>query len=172
MSQVQSRRLGRTIGTLQIAIIVLVVITALVHLQRGIGMSFGGFGGGPGGPPGGGQGRPPGGGPGGPPGGAPGGFGIMQALPLPLPILFLLNGIGYLVLVSALYLPALHQYRRIVRWLLIAFAAVTFTMYFAINGFRLNPISFVDKLAELTLIVLLLIEDRQAAGSPSEAVQT
>jgi len=155
MSQVQSRRLLRTIGTLQIAIIILVAITAFIHLQRGIGMSAGGFGGGP---------------PGGRPGGPPGGFNILQALPIPLPILFLLNGIGYLVLVTALYLPPLYRYRRIVRWLLIIFAAVTFLLYFLVNGFRLNPISIIAKSAEIALIILLLIEDRQAVRSTVDAV--
>ncbi len=159
MSQVQSRRLLRTIGTLQIAIIILVAITAFIHLQRGIGMSAGGFGGGP-----------PGGRPGGPPGGPPGGFNILQALPIPLPILFLLNGLGYLVLVTALYLPPLYRYRRIVRWLLIIFAAVTFLLYFLVNGFRLNPISIIAKSAEIALIILLLIEDRQAVRSTVDAV--
>ena len=159
MSQVQSRRLLRTIGTLQIAIIILVAITAFIHLQRGIGMSAGGFGGGP-----------PGGRPGGPPGGPPGGFNILQALPIPLPILFLLNGLGYLVLVTALYLPPLYRYRRIVRWLLIIFAAVTFLLYFLVNGFRLNPISIIAKSAEIALIILLLIEDRQTVRSTVDAV--
>ncbi len=165
MTQVNSRRLFRTIGTLQIAIIVLVAIAALVHLQRGIGMSAGGFGGGP---PGGAQGRPPGG----PPGGAPGGFNIFQYLPLPLPTLFLINEIGYLVLNSALYLPPLARYRRVVRWLLIIFAAATFMLYFLFNGFRLSPIAIVDKLAELALIILLLIDDRQAAHATAATGQT
>jgi hypothetical protein len=166
MSQVQSRHLQRVIGTLQIAIIVLVGLTALIHLQRGISMTFGGFGGGPpGGFPGGFPGGRPGGPAAGPRGGPPGGFSIIQALPLPLSTLFLLNGIGYLVLVTALYLPALSRYRRLVRWLLIGFAAITFVLYFLINGFRLNPIAIIAKAAELTLIVLLLIEDRQAARS-------
>jgi hypothetical protein len=169
MTQFNSQRLSRTIGTLQIVIIVLVVIAALVHLQRGISMSIGGFGGGaPGGTPGGFPGRPRGG----PPGGAPGGFNIFQLLPLPLPILFLINGIGYLLLGSALYLPALAQYRRVVRWLLIIFAAATFMLYFLFNGFRLNPIAIVDKTAELTLIALLLIDDRQAGHATAEIGQT
>jgi hypothetical protein len=60
MTQATAQRMRGTIGALQIAIIVLVIITALVHLQRGIGMSFGG-------PPGGGQGGPPPGGQAGPP---------------------------------------------------------------------------------------------------------
>ena len=169
MSQVNSQRLFRTIGILQIAIIILVVITALVHLQRGIGMSAGGFGGAP---PRGAQGGPPGGAPGGPPGGAPGGFNMFQLLPLPLPILFLINGIGYLVLISALYLPALARYQRVVRWLLIIFAATTFMLYFLLNGFRLSPLAIVDKVAEITLIVLLLIEDRQSVRARADIGQT
>ena len=157
MSQVQSQRLTRTIGILQIAIIALVVITALVHLQRGIGMSLGGFGGGA---------PPPGGGANRPQGGPPGGFNMFQYLPLPLSTLFLLNGIGYLVLGTALYLPALQRYRHIVRWLLIIFAATTFVLYFLLNGFRLNPIAGIDKIAELSLIVLLFIDGRQSRSSP------
>ena len=154
MSQATSQRLVRTIGTLQIVIIVLVAITALIHLQRGIGMSAGG-------PPGGGQGGPPAGG-----GAGSGGFNIMAMLPIPLPMLFLLNGIGYLVLVTALYLPQLRQYQPIVRWLLIAFTAVTVIMYFAIAGFRFNPVGLLTKAVEVALIVLLLIEGRRATNAP------
>jgi hypothetical protein len=170
MSQTQSRRFLAAIGPLQMVILALVVTTALVHLQRGIGLSMFMFGGGARGgpPPGGGAGRFPGG----PPGG---GFNIMQMLPLPLPILFLINGIGYLVLGGALYLPALSQYRAIVRWLLIIFAATTFVLYFLINGFRLSPIVVIDKIAELSLIALLFIDGRQVrnpAAAEVEAVAT
>src|SRR5947199_1531343 len=160
LSQAHSRRLFGVIGLLQIAIIVLVVLTATIHLQRGIGMSVGGFGGGPPGPPH----RPPagfrGGGPGGPPGGS-----ILQLIPLPLSTLFILNGIGYLVLVIALYLPPLYRFQRLVRWLLIIFAATTFFLYFLVNGFHLQTISIIDTLAEITLIILLLIDDRQSVRS-------
>jgi len=156
MSQVTSHRLSRAISTLQIVIIALVVITALIHLQRGIGFLGGGP---PGGRPGGGQAGPP-------PGGGGAGFNILAMLPIPLPYLFLLNGIGYLVLVSALYLPQLRQYQPIVRWLLIIFAAVTIVMYFAISGFRVNPLGFFTKSVEVALIVLLLIDGRRAAAAP------
>jgi hypothetical protein len=156
MNQATSTRRFSAISTLQIVIIVLVAITALIHLQRGIGFLTGG-------PPGGGGqgGPPPGGG-----GGQGGGFNIMAMLPIPLPMLFLLNGIGYLVLVTALYLPQLRQYQPIVRWLLIAFAAVTIIMYFAIAGFRPNPVGLLTKAVEVALIVLLLIEGRRAAAAP------
>lgn len=92
----------------------------------------------------------------------PGGFGggsLLSLIPLPLSTLFLLNGIGYLVLVIALYLPLLHRFQRLIRWLLIIFTATTFVLYFLINGFHLQTISIIDKLAELALIALLLIED-------------
>ena len=96
---------------------------------------------------------------------------MFQYLPLPLPTLFLLNGIGYLVLGTALYLPALSRYRQIVRWLLIIFAATTFVLYFLLNGFRLNPIAVIDKIAEFSLIVLLFIDGRQSGNqSAVEAV--
>lgn len=158
MARTYDRRSSSGIGPLQIAIIALVILTALVHLQRWVGMSSGGFAGGP---------------PGGRAGGGPrggGGFNIIQMLPLPLPMLFLLNGIGYLVLVGALYLPALHQYQRPIRWLLIAFTALTIIMYFSISGFRPNPIGLIDKLAEIVLIGLLLIDGRQSAPAPVSTV--
>ena len=158
MSQATSRRFS-AIGTLQIVIIVLVAITALIHLQRGIGFLGGG-------PPGGA--RPAG--QGGPPPGGGGGCNIMAMLPIPLPYLFLLNGIGYLVLVGALYLPQLRQYQPIVRWLLIAFAAVTIVMYFAIAGVRFNPVGYLTKAVEVVLIILLLIDGRRSAPSAAEVV--
>ncbi len=155
MSQVQVRRLQRTIGALQIAILVLIGITALVHLQRGIGMSMGGFGAAP--PPRVGAARSF--------GGPPGGFSILRYLPLPLSYLFLLNGIGYLTLGVALYLPSLSRFRPLVRWLLIIFAAVTFIMYFLVNGFRLNPTGIIDKGVEVVLIGLLFVDARQPVHS-------
>jgi hypothetical protein len=47
---------------------------------------------------------------------------------------------------------------------------VTFLLYFLINGFRPNPIGIVAKSAEIALIILLLIEDRQAVRSTVDAV--
>ncbi len=154
LSQANSRRLFGVIGILQIVIIVLVVITASIHLQRGISMSTGGFGGGP-----------PGRFKGGPPGGS-----ILQLIPIPLSTLFILNGIGYLVLIVALYLPPLYRLQRIVRWLLIIFAAVTFILYFLVNGFHLQTISIIDKIAETALIILLLIDERQSVRSRQSAM--
>ena len=90
---------------------------------------------------------------------------------LPLPILFLLNGIGYLTLVTALYLPALSRFQPIIRWLLIGFAALTIIMYFVVSGFVPNPIGLIDKAVEIVLIALLLIEARKTTRATGPARQ-
>lgn len=160
MSQMTLRRAFSHIGPLQIAIILLAVVTAIVHLQRGLMM--GSFAGHPSGPPPaghfpGGQGGPPAGRPGG-----PGGSSILSLLPVPLPILFYLNFVAYLGLVIALYLPLLRRYQRIIRWLLIALAAITIIAWFLITNAAPNPLGYVDKFIEAALIILLVIEDRRS----------
>ena len=72
--------------------------------------------------------------------------------------LFVLNGLGYLALVAALYLPVarLARYRSAVRWALIGYAALTIVLWILV-GAR-TPIGYADKLIEVALICLLLIE--------------
>jgi hypothetical protein len=85
---------------------------------------------------------------------------IHLALGIPFGMtLFILNGIGYLALVTALYLPQLSKYQAWTRWALIAFTAVTVLAWVAI-GMR-SPIAYLDKLIEVALIVLLFVEMRQ-----------
>ncbi len=158
MSQVSLRRTISHIGPLQIAIIVLAVITALVHLDRSIttGLLSGGHAGGP--PAGGHAGGPPPGG-----GGPRGGPSLLSALPIPLSVLFFLNFAAYIVLIVALYLPALRRFQRVTRWLLILLAVVTIIAWFLITGGSANILAYIDKPVEIALIVLLIIEDRQAA---------
>lgn len=74
------------------------------------------------------------------------------------------------MLIVALYLPPLYRLQRIVRWLLIIFAAATFILYFVVNGFHLQTISIIDKIAEVTLIILLLIDMRQSVRSRQSEV--
>lgn len=74
-------------------------------------------------------------------------------------IMFILNGIGYLALVAALYLPQFKRYNTWVRWALIAFTAVTIIGWIAV-GSR-NAIGYIDKVIEIALIALLIIEMRQ-----------
>jgi hypothetical protein len=73
-------------------------------------------------------------------------------------IMFLLNGIGYLVLLAAYFLPLpfARDHHRLVRWAFIAFIAVTIIGWVAI-GLR-TPLAYADKLAEVALIVLLLTD--------------
>jgi hypothetical protein len=85
---------------------------------------------------------------------------IHLALGIPdVMMMFILNGIGYLVLVTALYLPQFKQDNKWVRWALIAFTAVTVIGWVAI-GMR-TVIAYIDKLIEVALIALLFVEMRK-----------
>ena len=162
MSEATLPQKGSHINPLQIAITILAVVTGLIHLDRALGMGsmmrrpMGGTGVNhlPGGPP---------------PGGHMGGSSIMMMLPLPLKTLFLLNFIGYIVLAAALYLPAVLQfqpllrYQRVIRWLLIVYTAVTVLLWFLITGGGGGLYAYIDKPIEVALIILLLIDDRQAS---------
>lgn len=105
------------VGILQVTIILLVLATALVHLQRGI--EFG----------------------------------------MPM---FIANGIGYLVLVAALYVPVafLAPYRKWIRWALIAFTLVTIIGWIAI-GDKAEMIGWITKAIEIVLVILLFLDGRQ-----------
>ena len=78
--------------------------------------------------------------------------------------LFYANGAGYVVLPVALYLPhpALRRVRRVTRWALIAFTAVTVVAYFAMIQGHFDAIGVADKVIEGLLIALLVVEDRRA----------
>jgi hypothetical protein len=156
-------RLRSRLGPLEVSIFALSVATAWIHLNKAMGMGV--FGGRQ--PmmrppmPSGGQGLPVGIHRMGPP----------LMLPLPLPVLFLLNFIGYAVLIVALFapVPLLERYRRLIRWALIAFAAVTILGYFLIIGAMPNALGALDKAIEFALIGLLLVEDRWAVVSRAAA---
>jgi hypothetical protein len=71
--------------------------------------------------------------------------------------LFIANGIGYLALLAALYLPTFAAHRGLVRWLLIAYTALTVVLWVLI-GRKDIVIAYVDKAIEIALIVLLWLE--------------
>ena len=75
--------------------------------------------------------------------------------------LFYLDALGYIVLTVALYLPALARFRRLIRWALIALTAVTIIAYFALIQGHYDAIGIADKIAEVVLIVLLVVEGRR-----------
>ena len=75
---------------------------------------------------------------------------------------FVLNGLGYLALLAALYLPIpqLAPYRNAVRRLLIGFAALTIVLWLVITGGNSTAIGYIDKTIEVLLIILLVAEVR------------
>jgi hypothetical protein len=85
---------------------------------------------------------------------------IHISLLFPDPV-FILNGLGFLGLLGALYLPIpqLAPWRRQIRWLLIGYTLLTIVLWIAF-GSRI-PIAYVSKAAELLLVVCLLIENRR-----------
>lgn len=107
-------------GAKQIAIILLTVITAIIHLF----LAFSALG-----------------------------LGDMQTT-----IMFGLNGLGYLALLAAYYLPIqfFQRTHNLVRWVLILFTAVTIVAW-AVMGTR-STLAYVDKLVELALVVLLFTD--------------
>lgn len=72
---------------------------------------------------------------------------------------FILNGVGYLGLVAALYMPMFKKYQNWVRWALIAYAAVTVLAWIFIGERSL--IGYADKVIEVALIGLLFAEGRK-----------
>ncbi len=75
--------------------------------------------------------------------------------------MFYANALGYLLLVGLLYLPlaAVAPYRNLVRWVLIAYTAVTVVAWLLI-GTR-GPVAYLDKAIEVALIALLFIESQR-----------
>lgn len=88
---------------------------------------------------------------------------IFIGFPLPDNLLFLLNGIGYLVLLAVFWLrpaPIMNLLRGREAWLhyiFIGYTALTLVLYFVINqaeSFN-NPVGLIDKAVELLLVVAL-----------------
>ena len=77
--------------------------------------------------------------------------------------LFILNGIGYLVLLAALYTPTpqlILSWRPTIRWVLIAYTLLTIVIWIA-TGYR-GTGAYITKLVEVLLVILLLVESRKA----------
>lgn len=77
---------------------------------------------------------------------------------------FILNGLGYLSLLAAFYLPMgfLERHRYLVHWTFIGYTALTVILWILI-GAR-TPIGYIDKVAELMLIALLVSDMRRRRG--------
>jgi hypothetical protein len=81
---------------------------------------------------------------------------IVLAIPHTL-IMFYLNGLGYLALLVALFVPQLHSVRRLIRWVLIGYTALTVVLW-AHMGER-SVVGYIDKLIEVALLGLLWVEE-------------
>jgi hypothetical protein len=80
---------------------------------------------------------------------------IVLAIPANL-TMFYLNGIGYIVLASALFLPQFKNYRGLIRWVLIAFTLVTIIGWVAVG--ERSTIAYIDKFIEVALLILLWLD--------------
>ncbi len=80
---------------------------------------------------------------------------LTQSPPDPM---FILNGLGYLALLIVYFLPLpiARQYHGLIRWVFIAFTAITILGWVVI-GLRI-PLGYLTKLDELVLIVLLWLD--------------
>lgn len=138
----QIRRTPIHIGPLQVAILVLVAVTALIHLYLAIFVSS-----------------------------------ELATVPAAsrsamlkiLVSLWYLNFLGYAVLATAHYLPALARYQTATRWLLAAYAALTIACYFIVAP-PPNPLAYPDKIVEVALIVLLAVEGWRARAVAKRSV--
>lgn len=75
-----------------------------------------------------------------------------------LPLLWLLNGLGYLALLVALYLPALAFIRSIVRWILAGYAALTVIVWVVVTQAAFDQLDYLTKLIEIALVVVLIVD--------------
>ncbi len=78
---------------------------------------------------------------------------------------FILNGLGYLTLLAALYLPVprVARYRNPLRWVLVGYAALSIVLWIFLGARTI--IGYIDKAIEVALIALLLLEARSARSS-------
>ena len=83
--------------------------------------------------------------------------------------LFYLDALGYIVLTAALYYPGLARFRRLTRWALIALTVATIVAYFALIQGHYDAIGIGDKIVEVALIVLLIVEGRRDRTAPATA---
>ncbi len=76
---------------------------------------------------------------------------------------FILNGLGYIALVAALYLPLppLIQQRAKIRWVLMAYTALTVLLWILLGARA--AIAYIDKLIEIILLIVLWTKSQETA---------
>ena len=86
-------------------------------------------------------------------------------------LIFILNGLGYLTLLAIFMLPRFKAWQKAIRWLLIAYSAVTIVGYFVVHrdgSWQMDGLGVMTKLAEVILILLLLYGLQPATEPSSE----
>jgi hypothetical protein len=83
-------------------------------------------------------------------------------------IIFLLNGLGYLGLTAALYLPLgfLARWRSLIRWVLVGYTALTVLLwvFMALLPGSATALGWITKAVEVMLIVLLVLDGQRDAA--------
>lgn len=80
-------------------------------------------------------------------------------------VAFYLNGAGYIALLIALYLPQLSRWQRLTRIGLIGYTLLTIVLWVLIGAH--TQLAYADKAVEVLLVILLVLEWRQATASAS-----
>lgn len=80
--------------------------------------------------------------------------------------LFMLNGVGYLALWSALFLPIpiFMQWRRQIRWIFAGYTLLTIVLYFVAhpNGaWQEDALGIVTKFIEVLLLLLIIYDGQE-----------
>ncbi len=86
-------------------------------------------------------------------------------------LIFILNGLGYLALLSIFILPFFTRWREVARWLLVAFAAATIVSFFILhpNGtWQMDSLGVITKFIEFILILTLFAEMQPATEADQE----
>lgn len=78
-------------------------------------------------------------------------------------VIFVLNGVGYLSLLLLLLAPfaRLTPYRTLIRWVFIAYTAITIFAWLLIPTAARTPLAFFDKAVEIGLIALLWLDGQR-----------
>lgn len=80
-----------------------------------------------------------------------------------LHFLFLLNGLGYIALFVALFMPMLKSFRNLIGWVFLGYTLLTIVLWFFMGSPRegeMDPFDVIVKAVELTLAVQLFLYSR------------
>ena len=80
--------------------------------------------------------------------------------------LFILNGLGYLALLAALYLPLFKRWNRLIRWVFGLYVLLTIVLYFVFHpegSWQQDGLGMATKLIEVILLLLLIYDGQEGS---------